>query len=138
MPVPVVEALLDLYRQVLLHVEANSKAEFADICEEHGVRKQLADIDAAHKAPSGGDGGAAACSAAEAAELAARMGAKLAEAALLTLELSRVSAERDALAAAKAARQAHIGQLAAGYKAAAGGMAAVCDASRGALDQQQA
>jgi hypothetical protein len=43
--VPVVHALLELYQQVLTHIEAHSKEEFQDICTEYGLSDKLAAIE---------------------------------------------------------------------------------------------
>ena len=132
LPQPVLEALLDLYKQVLLHIEVNSKAEFADICNEHGIKQQLEELEqrasssmAIDDCPSSDQEGPA-----HAAEAQARLSAKQAELTHLQRELTNTSSTVDALRLTRQARQDQVERMAAGYRKVEGSLKTVVAASR--------
>ena len=125
------EALLDLYKQVLLHIEVNSKAEFADICNEHGIKEQLAELEqrASSVSMAIDDCPSSDQSPASTAEAKARVAAKQAELAFLQHELTNVNSAVDTLKLTRQGKQDQVERVAAGYKKVEGSLKAVVAAS---------
>jgi hypothetical protein len=134
----VLEALLDLYKQVLLHVEVNSKAEFSDISNEHGIQAQLAELEqkTSVSVAMSDDCPNADQSPASTAEAQARISAKQVEVAYLQRELTNVNSAVDALKLTKQGRQDQVERMAEGYKKIEGSLKSVVAAS-GPVDMMQ-
>lgn len=125
---------------MLLHIEVNSKAEFADICNEHGIKEQLAELEQRASSTSSmpvNDCPSSDQDPASTAEAQARVNAKQAELAYLQRELTNGNSAVDALRLTRQAKQDQVERVAAGYRKVEGSLKTIVAASEPANMMQQ-
>mmetsp|Transcript_122 Transcript_122/g.264 ORF Transcript_122/g.264 Transcript_122/m.264 type:complete len:200 (+) Transcript_122:70-669(+) len=107
-PEAVINALLELYKQVLAHIHVHSQAEFKDICNEQGIQSRLAEVErlCASAKTQQQPGGMEYQGAVDASERHARVTAKQHEVAYLQHLLDQATSTRDHLL--EAAAQKHV------------------------------
>ncbi|GAX78637.1 hypothetical protein CEUSTIGMA_g6075.t1 [Chlamydomonas eustigma] len=123
LPDVVKEALYDLFKQVLIHIEVNSKAEFQDICDEYGMRDQLSELEQRSATLSALDVSSSRTSdslaSVTARESSIRLAAKQAEISYLSEELEQAMRIRDQMLVEKKRRRCQVSDLMLNYTAAA-------------------